>query len=64
MGEKLIHFYEKAKSLGGIKAQMRMAVITRISSVRAKELPDTPANLATFQEALEEIEKEFKQQEA
>lgn len=61
MGEKLLQYYEKAKSLGGIKAQMRMAVITRISSVKAKELPDSPENLVTFQEALKEIEKEFKQ---
>lgn len=60
MGAKLFAFYEKAKALGGIKGQMRMAVLTRMPSARAKEAPDSPENIKKFEEALSELEKEFK----
>jgi len=32
MGAKLTQFYEEAKKIGGIKAQMRMAVLTKMPS--------------------------------
>ena len=60
MGAKLLEFYEKATKLGSIKATMRLAILTKISSVKAKELPDTPENIAIFQKAISEIQKEFK----
>jgi hypothetical protein len=60
MGAKLSAFYDKAKEMGGLKAQMRMAILTRISSTKAKEADDSPENIKKFEEALNELEKEFK----
>ncbi len=60
MGKKLMEFYEKAQKLGSSKAKMRLAMITCISSVKAGDAPDSPENLKKFEDAMKEIEKEFK----
>lgn len=60
MGAKLIEIYDEAKQAGGLKATMRLAMITKISSVKAQEEPDSPENLKIFKDALDEIKKEFK----
>ena len=63
MAEKLEKFYADAKVLGGLKAQMRMAMITKIPGDKAKSVPDTPENIQIFEHALIEIRKEFKQKQ-
>jgi peptidyl-tRNA hydrolase len=60
MAKRLIDFYDEAKKLGSYKAQMRLALLTQISSVKATTLPDSPENIKIFQKAFEEITKEFK----
>ncbi len=60
MGEKLTKYYEEAKNLGGIKAQMRLAVITLTPLSKAKSEPDSPENIEKFEKAMEEIRKELK----
>lgn len=60
MGQKLNDFYERANKLGQLKAKMRLAVLTRIPSKKAMELPDSPENIKLFMSAMKEIEKEFK----
>ncbi|MCX7909472.1 MAG: hypothetical protein N2560_08160 [Ignavibacteria bacterium] len=59
MAEKLLEFYEKAYKLGGLKAQMRLALLTLIPSPKAKTEPDSPENIKKFENAMKEIEKEF-----
>jgi hypothetical protein len=59
MGQRLTEFYEQASKLGGVKAKMRMAMITKISSNAAGSAPDSPENINNFKKALEEIKKEF-----
>ena len=59
MAGKLSKFYDEASKVGGLKARMRLAIITRISSPKAKKEPDTAENIAIFEKALEEIKKEF-----
>ncbi len=58
MGAKLTQFYDEAKKLGGIKAQMRMAVLTKMPSSQASTAPDSQENINLFQNALNEIKKE------
>ncbi|NLO18789.1 MAG: hypothetical protein GX121_02750 [Ignavibacteria bacterium] len=58
MGAKLVQICEEAKRIGGLKAQMRMAVLTKTPSSQAATVPDTPENVALFQNALNEIKKE------
>ncbi|MGD8782159.1 MAG: hypothetical protein PVH88_24740 [Ignavibacteria bacterium] len=60
MAEKLLQFYEKTKELGGLKATMRLAVLTKIPSAKAQTEPDSIENIKTFERAIEEIKKEFK----
>ncbi len=60
MGQRLLKEYEKAYALGGMKARMRLAVLTRIPSQKAEKDPDSPENLAKFEAAMREILKEFK----
>lgn len=64
MGVKLIKEYEKAKLLGGLKAQMRLAILTKISGPKAAVVPDTPENLSCFQRAMQEILKDFPKEQA
>ncbi len=59
MAEKLAQFYEEAKKLGGLKAQMRLAVKTGVTSTKAPQVPDAPETIAKFESAMNEIRKEF-----
>jgi hypothetical protein len=59
LGEKLNQYYQKANKLGGLKAKMRMSILTKIPYVRAASSPDTAENIAKFEKALVELEKEF-----
>lgn len=59
MGQKLLKFYEDAKKLGGIKAQMRLAAITKTPSTKAGGEADSLENIKKFESAMAEIKKEF-----
>lgn len=60
MGKKLVSYYEKANSMGGLKARMRLAMLTGIPSAIVEEEPDSPDNIQKFEKALNELKKEFK----
>jgi hypothetical protein len=60
MAEKLVKFYSDATALGGLKAKMRLAVLTNVPSASANSLPDSPENLKKFANAMLELKKEFK----
>ena len=60
MAKQLKQFYEEADTLGGLKAKIRLAVITKTPSVKANEIEDSPEMVALFAKALNEIKKEFK----
>ena len=60
MGQRLLQEYEKAKDLGGMKAQMRLAILTRMPATKAAEEPDSSENINKFTLAMREIMKEFK----
>ncbi len=55
MGDKLLQIYNDAKNRGGIEAQIKLALITRISSVKAAQLPDTEENIDLFTKAIKTI---------
>ena len=59
MAEQLVSFFEKAKKMGGMKAQMRLSLITKKSIVKAKAEEDTPENIKKFEDAITELKKEF-----
>ncbi|MEZ5358357.1 MAG: hypothetical protein R3F48_05955 [Candidatus Zixiibacteriota bacterium] len=57
MGAKMAEIYEQAKTIGGLKATMRMAMLSQISSKQAVSDADTPDNIKKLQAALAEIKK-------
>jgi hypothetical protein len=59
MGQKLKSYYDYAYQLGGLKAQMRLAIITLTSGPKAAAAPDTPEAISKFENAMSEIRKEF-----
>lgn len=60
MGQKLVNYYKKVEELGGMKAKMRMAMITALPSVIAKNQDDSSELLTRFAKAFKIIEKEYK----
>lgn len=60
MGDKILKYYDEASKLGGLKAKMRLAVLTVIPSSKAAVEPDSPENIEKFEKAMKEIGKEFK----
>lgn len=59
MGNMLMSYYEKAKALGGLKAQMRLAVLTGMPSQKAQVEADSLDNTNKFEKAMQELKKEF-----
>jgi hypothetical protein len=60
MGKKLEEFYKLAKEIGGIRAQIRLAVLTLISIPRSRDAPDSDENIYKFHRALRQIREEFR----
>ena len=60
MGAKLEEYFKKAEAMGALKAKMRLAMMTGISSVAAKTAEESPENIKKFDDAMVEISKEFK----
>lgn len=55
MAAKLVKYYELIQVAGGVKAKMRLAMLTTVPSVLAAETADTPDNIAKFRKAYKEI---------
>ena len=55
MGAKLEEFFAEAKARGGLNAQMKLAMLTRMSPSKAKEAPDTEENVKLFEEAIRKL---------
>lgn len=45
--------------MGRAKAKMRLAILTGVPSIKADGMADSSENIAKFENALKEIEKEF-----
>jgi hypothetical protein len=55
MGEKMNQLYDFVQKTGGVEAKMRLAVVTGISSLKAKTEPDTPENIAKLKDGIKAI---------
>ncbi|WP_321420820.1 hypothetical protein [uncultured Methanomethylovorans sp.] len=52
MGQKLALYFDAAKTKGGLKAQTKLAMITKMSLTAAIAAPDSPENIALFEKAI------------
>ncbi len=59
MGAQLANYYAIAEKTGGLKATMRLAMKTGLSSDKAKVVPDTAEVIQKFKTAWENIKKEL-----
>ncbi|MFN8578077.1 MAG: GAF domain-containing protein [Candidatus Sericytochromatia bacterium] len=59
MAEKLSIFYSKAEEIGGLKAKIKLSILTKVSSTQANVLEDTDELIRIFEESLTLLEKEF-----
>ena len=59
MAEKLVCYFEEAEKKGGIKAKMRLTVLSGITAIAAKTLPDSSENVTKIEKGMQEIRKEF-----
>jgi hypothetical protein len=57
MAEKLVKYYEQARAVGGLKAEMRLAILTLMPSAKAQAAPDSPENIQLFEKAMDEIRR-------
>lgn len=55
MGVILVSYFDKAKQIGGLSFQVKLAVITKMSSSQAMEASDSPENIAVFEAALNKL---------
>jgi len=59
MGKRLEEFYQEAQRIGGMKGQMRLAMITLVPSNKAASIQDSPDVINKFTNAMKELRKEF-----
>lgn len=59
MGKHLLEMYDEAKKIGGLSAQIRLAILTMISSTKAADLPDSEENMNKFRTSMAVVRKEF-----
>lgn len=59
MGKQLLEKYDEAKKIGGLSAQIRLAILTKMPSSKAAEAPDSDENISRFRASMEIIKTEF-----
>ena len=55
MGTILASYFDKAKASGGIAAQVKLAMLTKMARAAALQAPDSTENIKIFDEALKQI---------
>ncbi|OGN96535.1 MAG: hypothetical protein A2Y89_00690 [Chloroflexi bacterium RBG_13_51_18] len=55
MGTILASYFDKAKQAGGIAAQVKLAMLTKMALAAATKAPDSAENIKLFDEALKQI---------
>jgi hypothetical protein len=55
MGNILASYFDKAKEAGGIAAQVKLAMLTKMAKAAALQALDSPENIKKFDEAIKQI---------
>ncbi|MEK7452643.1 MAG: hypothetical protein AAB614_00225 [Patescibacteria group bacterium] len=51
----MLQYYEIVKERDGLNSQVKLAMLTRISSKKAEVIEDSPENIALFEDAMKKI---------
>jgi hypothetical protein len=57
MATKLTEFYAQATKQYGVMGRMKLAMLTKISSEKAGNEPDSPENIKLFESALLQLKQ-------
>ena len=60
MGARLIYFFEQASKEYGAVGRMKLAMLTKVSSVKAQDETDSAENIKKFEQALAQLRLEPK----
>ena len=55
MGARLIVFFDQAEKKGGLASQVKLAMLTKMSSKKAADAPDSPENIKLFEESIAKL---------
>ncbi len=55
MGAKLASYYDMAKAKGGMQAQIKLAMLTKMGPQDVASAEDSPANIKKFEDALSQL---------
>jgi len=55
MGMILASYFDKAREAGGIAAQVKLAMLTKMARAAAQNAPDSAENIKIFDEAIKQI---------
>jgi len=55
MGAKLSSYYEAAKAKGGLAAQIKLAVLTKMAASAAATADDSAQNIKVFEDAMRQL---------
>jgi hypothetical protein len=55
MGKLLLKYYDDAKAKAGVQGQIKLAMLTKMSSKVAESAPDSMENINVFKEALSKL---------
>ena len=55
MGIVLTSYYDKVKASGGLEAQVKLAILTKMSALQAAEAVDSKENIEKFEAAMAQI---------
>ena len=59
MGDKLLDYFNKADEIGGLPAKIRLAALSKSSSLQAKVMEDSLENIQSMQKSFEIMSYEF-----
>ncbi|MFK7797507.1 MAG: GAF domain-containing protein [Aureispira sp.] len=59
MGNKLLDYFNKADEIGGLPAKIRLAALSKSSSLQAKTMEDSLENIQSMQKSFEVLSQEF-----
>jgi len=59
MGERLVDYFDRADRIGGLRAKVRLATLTKTPSTLASVESDSPELIHSFDSAWQTIEREF-----
>ncbi|MEW6534347.1 MAG: hypothetical protein AB1454_01860 [Candidatus Auribacterota bacterium] len=60
MGQQLYYYYDQARKMGGLRAQIKLSSLMRLSAATAAHMGDSPEQLQRCRSAFSRLQQEFR----